>query len=303
MLAFVHKDPQKKRAPEGSLFASTRESSIIMNSSARFHDWKGVGPLSLKVALKGEAMYEVEHRRLTVDEHRLLILNDAQEYRVLVNSPFKAETFIVFFDATLVADVLQHFQRSDERLLDNPANPLSSDYTFNLNTLDLDDGLRQRLAQLKQSIAQNAPMLSLREDLFFLFHALRATEARASSHALTLPFAKTSTQQEIARRLLVARDYLHAYKSEAIGLEELSDAAMLSPNHLLRNFCVYFGCTPFQYLTRLRMKTAEQLLQYSALPITEICQVAGFESLSSFSWSFKKITGRSPRRFRMDHLQ
>lgn len=302
MLAFVHKDPQKKGAPEGSLFASTRESSIIMNGSAHFHDWKGVGPLSLKVALKGEAMYEVENRRLTVDEHRLLILNDAQEYRVLINSPFKAETFIVFFDAVLVADVLQHFQHPDERLLDNPADPPSPAYTFKLNTLDLDDGLRQKLVRLKQSIAQNAPTLSLREDLFFLFHDLRATEAQASSRARALPFVKTSTKQEIARRLLVARDYLHAYKSEAIGLEELSDAAMLSPNHLLRNFCVYFGCTPFQYLTRLRMKTAEQLLQHSALPITEICQAAGFESLSSFSWSFKKITGRSPRRFRMDHL-
>jgi len=273
-----------------------------MNGSARFHDWKGVGPLSLKVALKGEAMYEVENRRLTVDEDRLLILNDAQEYRVLVNSPFKAETFIVFFDATLVADVLQHFQRPDEHLLDAPANLPPSAYTFNLNTLDLDAGLRQQLAQLKQSIAENAPMLSLREDLFFLLHALRATEGRASSRALTLPFAKTSTKQEIARRLLVARDYLHAYKSESIGLEELGSASMLSPNHLLRNFCLYFGCTPFQYLTRLRMKTAGQLLEHSTLPITEVCQAAGFESLSSFSWSFKKITGRSPRRFRMDHL-
>ncbi|HEY5750523.1 MAG TPA: AraC family transcriptional regulator [Chryseolinea sp.] len=303
MLAFVHKDPQKKGAPEGSLFASTRETSIIMNGGGHFHDWKGVGPLSLKVAVKGEAMYEVENRRLTVDENRLLILNDAQEYRILINSPFKAETFIVFFDAALVADVLHHFQCSDERLLDDPANRSPSPYTFNLNTLDLDDRLRRKLVQLKQSIAQNAPTLSLREDLFFLLHDLRATEAQASSRAQALPFAKASTKHEIARRLLVARDYLHAYKSEAIGLEELSDASMLSPNHLLRNFYVYFGCTPFQYLTRLRMKTAEQLLQHSTLPITEICQAAGFESLSSFSWSFKKITGRSPRRFRMDHIQ
>jgi len=298
VVAFVHKDPQKQGTPEGSLFASTRESSIIMNGNGRFHEWKGVGALSLKVVLKGEALYEVDRRQLTVDENRLLMLNDAQEYRILINSPFKAETLIVFFDNQMVTDVLHRFGQSSEGLLDNPFSPAITPYTFNLHTLDLEEALRQKLLHLKQAITQDTPMPSLRESLFFLLHDLRTIEAGASSRALSLPAIKTSTRYEIARRLLLARDYLHANKSEAITLEAVAHAAMLSPNHLLRNFCVYFGCTPIQYLTRLRMKTAEQLLQHSTMPITEISQAAGFESLGAFSWAFKKMTGKAPREYR-----
>lgn len=96
------------------------------------------------------------------------------------------------------------------------------------------------------------------------------------------------------RRLVRARDLLHAGVQQGPTLEELAASSGLSRAFLARSFAQAFGLPPHQYLTRLRLERAKRLLARGA-SVTEVCFATGFESLGSFSTSFHRRVGVSPR--------
>ena len=98
----------------------------------------------------------------------------------------------------------------------------------------------------------------------------------------------------LLQRLVRARDYLHAELRRGPTLEELSRASGLSRAHLVRQFADAFGIAPHQYLVQLRLDAARRALAAGA-SVTEVCYELGFESLGSFSTSFHRRTGMSPR--------
>ena len=58
------------------------------------------------------------------------------------------------------------------------------------------------------------------------------------------------------------------------------------------------GETPHEFLTRMRLERAKDLLTISSRPVTEICFDVGFTSLGSFSTLFRRQVGLSPAAFR-----
>ena len=102
---------------------------------------------------------------------------------------------------------------------------------------------------------------------------------------------------ESFRRLLRARDAIHARYAQSLRLEDLAREAALSPFHFLRLFRSAFGETPHQYLTRVRIDAAKRLLLADA-PVTDVCFDVGFQSLGSFSALFAKRVGSPPSAFR-----
>jgi AraC-like DNA-binding protein len=57
------------------------------------------------------------------------------------------------------------------------------------------------------------------------------------------------------------------------------------------------GASPLEYLTRWRMLLAADRLENSSDSISVIALSLGYESESAFSTAFKRVTGRSPRRY------
>lgn len=98
------------------------------------------------------------------------------------------------------------------------------------------------------------------------------------------------------RRLLVARDYMESAYSDPLALPIVAQKASLSPYHFLRLFQQAFGETPHQYLTRVRLREAKQLL-LRGVPVTAACVEVGYSSLGSFSSLFTREEGLSPRDF------
>jgi AraC-like DNA-binding protein len=74
--------------------------------------------------------------------------------------------------------------------------------------------------------------------------------------------------------------------------------ACLSPYHYHRLFTETFGETPHEFLTRLRIDRAKQLLSRDQLAVTEVCFAVGYESLGSFSSRFRNLVGHSPSEYR-----
>jgi AraC-like DNA-binding protein len=87
---------------------------------------------------------------------------------------------------------------------------------------------------------------------------------------------------------------MHAEVQRAPTLEELARTSGLSRAHFARQFAQTFGVAPHQYLVALRMAHAKRALA-SGARVTDVCFDLGFESLGTFSSSFHRRTGESPR--------
>jgi AraC-like DNA-binding protein len=60
-----------------------------------------------------------------------------------------------------------------------------------------------------------------------------------------------------------------------------------------------FNDTPLQYLQKIRINHAKELLLQSDQDIVSICFEVGYETLSTFYRTFRNLVGISPNKFRM----
>ena len=105
-------------------------------------------------------------------------------------------------------------------------------------------------------------------------------------------------EYESFRLLSESRDFLAANFDRVITLEEAANEACLSPFHYQRQFKRAFQESPHEFLTRIRLEKAKQLLVRSDLTVTEVCLEVGYESLGSFSAMFARMAGCPPSEFR-----
>lgn len=99
-------------------------------------------------------------------------------------------------------------------------------------------------------------------------------------------------------QLRTAIDYIHDHISGPLELGTISRAAGLSQFHFARLFKGATGLTPFQFVTRTRMKRAKELLGQTRLPVFEIADRVGYQKPSHFSARFRSVWGCSPDAFR-----
>lgn len=92
--------------------------------------------------------------------------------------------------------------------------------------------------------------------------------------------------------------FMNEHLGESLSLETLSAAAYLSPSALCRNFENVFGTPPMQYLHKLRLQKARELLQSTSLPLNEIALLCGFYDASHFCRRFKEHSGIAPKEYR-----
>ncbi len=64
-------------------------------------------------------------------------------------------------------------------------------------------------------------------------------------------------RQDLTRRVIAAKHFIDRHYSEQIELESIAERAFLSKLHFLRLFKRFYGRTPHQYLTDLRIKEAK----------------------------------------------
>ncbi len=76
----------------------------------------------------------------------------------------------------------------------------------------------------------------------------------------------------------------------------------ISTSWFIRNFRLYTGITPKQFIMRKRIYNAEALLQNPQYNINEIARIVGYENPLYFSRIFQKLKGLSPSEYRKKHI-
>lgn len=105
-------------------------------------------------------------------------------------------------------------------------------------------------------------------------------------------------QEIITRPIQKVIDRINADLSEALTLEALAAEAGFSPFHFHRIFSAQTGETPGNYLQRLRLERAANLLLKSSQPVTAITFACGFSSPAVFARAFRQRYGMSASEYR-----
>lgn len=111
-------------------------------------------------------------------------------------------------------------------------------------------------------------------------------------------------QGATAEKLAAAMEHIHNHFSEGnVSVEGLAALCGMSDTYFRKLFVQEFGVTPQQYISRLRLATATELLQSGYYTVGEIAERCGFNNINYFSAFIKKETGLPPLRYRDRLLQ
>ena len=92
--------------------------------------------------------------------------------------------------------------------------------------------------------------------------------------------------------------YIRQNFTREISLKEFGAQFHLSEKYISRYFKEHFHITLSQYINHLRLEHARQLLEESATSVTEVAMCSGYQNVSYFIRSFKKMYGVSPLKYR-----
>lgn len=152
--------------------------------------------------------------------------------------------------------------------------------------------------------------LSKLRDAYFDTRVLPPKQYASSVRLLTI-FAEhlsmvsnqVVVQQQTAEPPVItrAKQFIHEHQSEDLSLGQVAKAVNTSTFYFCKMFKKATGVNFTDYLSRVRIEKAKNLLLNPNLRISEIAYEVGFQSLTHFNRVFKKIVGQSPTEYR-SHL-
>ena len=245
--------------------------------------------------LSGSSRIQSGGNGVKLNEDFFFLTNRDQAYTLEIDAEKPVETFNLHFGDHFAEHALHSIAHSPAQLLDAPFDPEGQRAQFYNRSYPRDKAFN-RLIRALQSTDSDEPNAELRReelmyDLFLhLFQLTREDQQRFEK----LPVVRSTTRQEITKRLLLAVDYLHSFFDLNVSLDELARVSCLSKFHFLRLFKEAFGQTPYQYLKAIRIGRAKRLLTQTSLPVYQIAMEVGFENANSLSRAMVQATGQAP---------
>lgn len=157
--------------------------------------------------------------------------------------------------------------------------------------------LMDQLIQEQEDSPPGADAVSLQIAQLMFIQILRAHFD--GSHPLGVGWLRAVSDKRLAPALRL----IHDEPGRPWQLNDLASAAAMSR----ASFALYFksvaGIAPMAYLTAWRMRLAEHALRKGNTHIGTLRRSLGYASDAAFSNAFKRVTGRSPSKFKKSDLR
>jgi AraC family transcriptional regulator len=96
-------------------------------------------------------------------------------------------------------------------------------------------------------------------------------------------------------------DFVQAHLDQPLSLAALAQHTGFSAYHFARLFRRTLGESPHQFVLRLRVERAQELLRRSELSLAEVALATGFAHQSHLTQLFKRQVGVTPSVYRREH--
>jgi AraC-like DNA-binding protein len=124
------------------------------------------------------------------------------------------------------------------------------------------------------------------------------------SHLSSIPKNSNQSIDSIKDRHVRTALYLiHEHPEEPWTLNLLAKRCGMSRSAFAEHFRITVGIPPMEYLQKLRMEYACDLLAENDLPIKSISGKTGYSSQTAFNAAFKRWSGVAPSAYRKTHSQ
>ena len=92
--------------------------------------------------------------------------------------------------------------------------------------------------------------------------------------------------------------YMQENYNTKLSVDEIASRAFLAPDYFRKVFKKVTGHSVTAYMQKLRIDEACRLLLTTDTPIKDICFLVGYNDVTTFYQSFKKVTGKTPNEYR-----
>jgi AraC family transcriptional regulator len=281
--------------PEGAKLGAD---NVVLHARARRHRVQNyAGPLSIKTVLTGRVAWVIGGRPLVVDPSSFLIIASGERYSMDIDSSTQVETCCAFFAPGFVERTVLDATSPVEQSLDLPERTAPAAPYLSAAHNDAErsligrvQGFADRCRETLKPSGWEEEFLVLAMEMFRFYREIREQAAR-------IPAIRKSTKEELFRRLLIGREYMHSQLSGSVSLATVARTACLSPFHFHRAFSQAFGRTPHAYLTGIRLAHARTMIERGSL-VVDACLEAGFASPAAFSRLFQSQYGERPSEVR-----
>ena len=140
----------------------------------------------------------------------------------------------------------------------------------------------------KKSLWQTAVLTSVNELLILILRLTGLNNMRTEE-----PLSPKAAEQTV----WFVKRYMELYFVRNITLDELADKFFVNKYYLIRAFRQTVGCTPMQYLQKIRVSQAKELLTNTDMSVTQVAVQTGFASASHLAQFFRRYTGETPSAF------
>jgi YesN/AraC family two-component response regulator len=154
-------------------------------------------------------------------------------------------------------------------------------------------GLKVDFARLEEAYL-NSKVLTQRQHAAVI-RLLEIFGRQLSAAANRMALQAAEAEPPMIRR---AKGYIAGHYRDPVGLDEIARTMHVSTFYFCKMFKKATGLTFTDYLGRIRVEKAKNLLLNPHLRVSEIAYTVGFQSLTHFNRMFRKLTGESPTDFR-----
>ena len=128
-----------------------------------------------------------------------------------------------------------------------------------------------------------------------MLRLLETFAAHLSSLANQIAVQQNHAEPIAIRR---AKEFIQEHKESDLSLSQVAKAVNISVFYFCKMFKKVTGLNFTEYLSRVRIEKAKNLLLNPNLRVSEIAFNVGFQSLTHFNRVFHKIVGQSPTVYR-----
>ena len=241
--------------------------------------------LELGYIVEGEGIYHLENEQYEVHAGDLFLIRTNEQHCIPTIHSSELVSFNIHIQPYFLWNVCSDFiENSYLRLLIQPELPIR--HCFHDKAKYMEE-MRELMKE------PEANRFRIRRDLVDLLSIL------LFENALPEGVGESDSISPKVEDIQNAICYIQEHLTEALSLNDLAHAANMSRSHLSTHFKMITGISPYEYLIIQRIELAVTLLRETNLSVTETAQNCGFTNLANFNKAFKRITGMTPREYRL----
>lgn len=240
---------------------------------------------------KGYAVFEIAGKSVSLGPNDMVIIKPMQYHKFIVKSEGGCEFIVLNF-------------KFENRINGEYSEVPMEDFLNFVSGHEAGPYIKLKVSQKNEIIVLLNRILKERKSIEpgseFLNYLLVMELFVLLSRALKMEWENNikSKSPKLKELINISVKYIHNNFERDISLGDIAKFVFLSPSYFTRAFKEETGMSPINYLLKVRIDRAKELLTDTSMKISEIALSVGFSNQQRFNEMFKKHSHMTPLQYR-----